>query len=104
MTIVRRPASAVCSAVAAATVVLPTPPLPVNSRVRTGAGSLAAVTASVIAGRAPDGGLDEHLQVGEGGLEDAGLGAPLDEAGDGEHEVDGQLVDDLGGRAVVFGG
>src|SRR5215468_795280 len=95
-TSVRAPLSAHRNAVAAATVVLPTPPLPVNSRIRTAP----RVGASVRRDR----GLDPPLELVEGGLDDAALGAPLHEAGDRHDEVDRELVDDVGGAGIALGG
>src|ERR687897_20878 len=112
---VRCPSAAHRTAVAAATVVLPTPPLPVKSRTRTGEAtptgpslSIRAATASpppgsvVVAGTR--GALDACLELRQRRLDDAALRPALHEAGDGDHQVDSQLVRDLGDGRVVGGG
>src|SRR3954466_13209670 len=75
-TSVRRPASAHASAVAAATVVLPTPPLPVNSRILIGSPSPA----------------DPRLEILQRGADDAAFGSTLHEPRDRKAELDGQVV------------
>src|SRR4051794_4350036 len=76
---VRCPASAQASAVAAATVVLPTPPLPVNSRI------LILRTSSA----------HPRLEVLERGADDATLGPALHETGNRHAELDRQVVRNL---------
>src|SRR5437870_12690737 len=76
-TTVRRPASAQRRAVAAATVVLPTPPLPVNSRMR---GS----------------GLNAALQILQGGVQDEAAGPVLHEPRQRHLEVGLEVVHDVG--------
>src|SRR4029077_15393644 len=110
-----RPSSAQRSAVAAATVVLPTPHLPVNRMVRAftprspprrraprrpptdAAGATTGARRDVGSPR-----LDERLEIGERRLEDPRLGSPLDDPGYGQDEVDRQLVDHLGRLAVAL--
>src|ERR1041385_7797129 len=70
ITIVRKPASDARSAVAAATVVLPTPPLPVKSRILMSGCPL-------VGGR---GALDPCLQLPQCGVHDAAFGPSLHEA------------------------
>src|SRR5688500_16844143 len=86
-TIVRSPSSAHRSAVAAAVVVLPTPPLPVKSKMR-------AVMRSALAA---------SLQLVEGGRHDLALGPALDEPGQGHRQLDDELVRDLGAAGSVVG-
>src|SRR5436305_8365715 len=74
-TTVRSPSSAQRSAVAAAVVVLPTPPLPVKSRTRVTASALAA-----------------SLQLVERRGHDLALGPALDEARQRDRELDDELV------------
>ena len=85
----RRPASAARSAVAAATVVLPTPPLPVIRSIRDARAGVAPLRSRL---------LDLLLQLAQGGAHDHPCGAPLDETGERRREVDGELVVHLGRR------
>src|SRR5689334_4610006 len=75
---VRAPRSAHAIAVAAATVVFPTPPFPVKRRMR----SLKAVRSS----------FDPGLELAEGGTDDAALGASLDEPRDGHTQLGSEVV------------
>src|SRR5690606_36766176 len=93
---VRSPASAQRSAVAAAVVVLPTPPLPVKSRMRalTCGDSPGAPTGA----RSP---LQVVPEIAQSGVDDAALGPSLHEPREGHHQVDLQVVDDLGAVGVA---
>src|SRR5688572_9734814 len=93
-TIVRRPSSAHRSAVAAAVVVLPTPPLPVKSSTRED-----PVTAGPPRPGTSD--LAASLQLVEGGRHDLALRPTLDEARERHGQLDHQLVGDLGPAGSV---
>src|SRR5947209_11015831 len=80
MTSVFSPRAAVTAAVAAAAVVFPTPPFPVNRRTR-----MSGVSA-----------FDALLEVLQGRVDDLALDAPTDEAGYRDRDLDGQVVGDLG--------
>ena len=84
----RCPLSAARTAVAEASVDLPTPPLP---------------TKKLIRARAHRGGtsaLDPFLQVLQGGVGQPALGLALEQTDHRDHQVDRQLVGDLGAGAV----
>src|SRR5919199_3765791 len=124
ITRVRCPSWAARAAVAAATVVLPTPPLPVNNRIRndapTGSRPMCAPPSGV---RIPlgsaayaertcptkdrkrsagsSGAFDPALQVVQRGSHDLPGGLPLDQPGQGHAELDVEAVGDPGGVLAV---
>src|SRR6266511_5122484 len=109
ITSVRWPRSAALAAVAAATVVLPTPPLPVNNRIRTRAPRVwcRAQRRQPTAGpQQPRGaasgsaGLHPLLQVGQGRPDDLLGRLALEQARDGRGEADLQPVGDAGELVV----
>src|SRR3546814_3371927 len=85
-TTVRSPAWAQLRAVAAAVVVLPTPPLPVKSR-------------TLVTRRARSR-LHVVPQLAQRGVDDLALGAALDEPGEGHDQLDVEVVGDEGSVAV----
>src|SRR3546814_11335213 len=86
-TTVRSPAWAQLRAVAAAVVVLPTPPLPVKSR-------------TLVTRRARSR-LHVVPQLAQRGVDDLALGAALDEPGEGHDQLDVEVVGDEGSVAVA---
>src|SRR6478752_854818 len=96
-TIVRSPAAAARAAVAAATVVFPTPPLPVNNRMRIGRGGYRCgprerrAPARIVTNRSRDG-FDLLLQLFERAAHDEAGGPALHETGQRHGELDGEVV------------
>src|SRR3546814_10195907 len=83
-TMVCGPAAAQRTAVAAAVVVLPTPPLPVNNRMRTGDPARSA------------GGGDVGPQLAQRGGDDARLGPALHERRERDRQIHPEVVGDVG--------